>query len=191
MSIIMTKPITECLIHWRIITCHSLQKNVCKLFSHQRIIFRSESALHSIEQANWIPDWPATSPHLSSTWPTKSARWCFFFSLSFELVLSRNLWLQLMSVINPLVSLELCRSPLPKQVNKRPPFTHYLTFTLVQSYCKSIVASKFRVNAIHINKQFCIRAVCILENTFNVSVQLIQGLAPYRAEAVKEQKWAV
>lgn len=40
-------------------------------------------------------------------------------------------------------------------------FIHHTTFSLSRSHCRATVASKFAVNAIRIENQFMLRAVCI------------------------------
>ena len=53
------------------------------------------------------------------------------------------------------------------------PFVYHVTFCFDRSYCRPIEASKFRVNAIHIKKQFCLHTVCVLE--FKMKMQLRLG----------------
>ena len=39
-------------------------------------------------------------------------------------------------------------------------FIHYMTFSLTWSYCRSIMASNFRADGVHIKKQICWSSLC-------------------------------
>ena len=54
-------------------------------------------------------------------------------------------------------------------------FIHHMTFSLIHSYHRPILGSKFRVYAIYSKKQFCLHTVHVPEFAFKMNVQLRLG----------------
>lgn len=75
---------------------------------------------------------------------------------------------------------------LPVQSMNRFPFIHCMTVSLAWTHRRSILASKFRVNAVHVKKQLCLCMVSVSENAFKVTAQLGQG---FQFICVKGTQW--